>query len=129
MRNTEAAARRTDRALKPRGVDRALWFGLLAGPSAALADTIVSHSIVEAGAERWPIYLVTAAAVVITLAGALCAWRGVVQADLEPQPRQEPRKMRMAFMGYGGLLISAFSLLVILATLIPKIALRGDVAI
>jgi hypothetical protein len=114
----------------PRGVNWrsvGLWFGLLAGPLCALADVAVSEAYVEhaeSGAARTWLVLVGALSALVTIAAGVTAWRlrgGAADED-------ELTRVRVAFMGVGGTVISIFTLLVLVAILLPKLLLApGDI--
>jgi hypothetical protein len=113
-------------SVMPAGADRrtvGLWFGLLAGPFAALADVGVSEAYVEhaEGGTRIAWLLVFAA-----LAALVCVAAGVI-ASRHAKPTGEGAVVdeRVRFMATAGVLASAFSFVVVLALLVPKLILPG----
>jgi hypothetical protein len=111
----------------PHGLHRrnvSLWFGLLAGPFATLVDVGVGEAYVEhaEGASRlaWLLGLAALTALVCIGAGAL-AWVTGKRAEDPDETAQE----RVRFMATAGVIASAFSLLVVLALLVPKLILPG----
>jgi hypothetical protein len=95
-----------------------LWAGILAGPAAWATDLVASYAVVQwtCRHQRYDVlHLVTVAAVAVTLAGALAAWRALQQSSAD-RPR---------FMGVLGLSMSAFFVLVIVAEAIPRWVLNA----
>ena len=124
-----AVKERSDRQadVLPRGVDWrtvGLWTGLLAGPFVDLADVAVSEAYVEhveTGVQRaWLVGFAALGALVCVVAGVIAARIGR-SVEREPDgPDAGPRE-RIRFMATGGVVVSAFSLLVLLAMLVPKL--------
>jgi hypothetical protein len=96
-----------------------LWLGLLAGPTAAFADVAVSEAYVEhteAHASRAWLLVFAVVAVLVCAAAARIAWRSGV-------PGEAAEHERIDFMAKGGVAVSLFSILVVLAELVPKLVL------
>lgn len=99
--------------------DVLLWLGLLAGPIAFAIDEIVSYAVVsftsstEHG-QHAALYLVTALSLLATLTAFFVAF--ALNRRVEAP--------RAKFMALGGVLMSAFFAVVIVAEAIPKILLR-----
>jgi hypothetical protein len=110
----------------PRRRDVGLWFGLLGGPFASLADVIVSDAYVEATEmvpDRALLLAIGAVAAALTVLAGAIAWRIFKRINDEP----ERTRSRVRFMAVGGVVVSAYSLLVIAALLVPKLGVApGD---
>jgi hypothetical protein len=108
----------------------ALWFGLFAGPLAwaALLETnyVLSYVACEQR-QTWMLHLSAGVTLALVAAGALSSWRAA------PPPRPDDTtslrsvdtaEVRARFMATGGLVLSAWFALVILATEIPALVLH-----
>jgi hypothetical protein len=114
-------------SVMPRGTDLrtlGLWTGLLAGPLATLAEVAVSEAYLEhteAGASRGWLLAFAGLAALVTLGAGIIAWR--LRRAGEGPDDDEATRERVVFMSAGGVIVSAFSLLVLLALLVPKLLL------
>jgi hypothetical protein len=125
MAVNQPSDRRND--VLPRGVDWrsvGLWTGLLAGPFVDLVDVTVSEAYVEhveTGVQRaWLLAFAALGALVCVAAGAIAASIGR-RVEREPEPPDGLPRERIRFMSTGGVVLSAFSLFVLLAMLVPKL--------
>jgi hypothetical protein len=104
--------------------------GFVAGPIAWVIDLSLSYFLVPkvhwSGA-KWPMHLVTVLAVAIIAAGALAAVRVLrtpgQNAARDPGAPTGLVTERSRFLARGGLALSAFFLLAILAEALPKLLL------
>jgi hypothetical protein len=99
----------------PRAV-RALWFGVLAGPLAFLVIQLVGYAMVHwacASDTRFAILLVFLAALLVTLAGGITAWRMWHRTGAEWDDTAGGVSGRSRFMAIGGIALSAISALAI----------------
>lgn len=108
----------------------ALWAGLLAGPVvwATLLETnyVLSYVACEQR-QSWMLHLAAAVSLVLIGAAALMLWRAAPPMGDEGEPSIDPREtavVRARFMVIGGLALSAWFALVILATEIPVLLLH-----
>jgi hypothetical protein len=108
----------------------ALWFGLFAGPLAWAGlletDYVLSYVACEQR-QTWMLHLSAGVALAFVAAGALSSWRAA------PPPRPDDTtslcsvdtaEVRARFMATGGLVLSSWFALVILATEIPALVLH-----
>jgi hypothetical protein len=108
----------------------ALWAGLLTGPlawSALLQTNYVLSYVACEQRQTWMLYLATAVALVLVAGGAAAAWRAAPALGQEEHEAADPRRaimLRARFMALGGLAMSAFFAIVILATTVPVLVLH-----
>ena len=91
-----------------------LWTGVLAGPFAWAIDLEARFALVHytcVNHAGWIMWLITIAALAVTLFGLFCSWHGW---------REETR-----FMAIGGLFIGGMFALAIVAMMIPDLFLRA----
>jgi hypothetical protein len=102
-----------------------LWVGLLLGPILALTQLEANYALVRWACGRgqdWPLHLVSALALTLTIGAALLAFRNLLRTDSEASGADiggagvVPRSRFMALLG---ILISSFMCLVIVAQWIP----------
>lgn len=93
----------------------ALWCGILAGPLAFAIDLEARYALVKwacRGGTRWLLTAMSIPLFLVALIGALLGWRGSRVSTYE-------RPSRVHFMAVGGMALSAFFALAILASIIP----------
>ena len=126
-----------------------LWLGVLAAPAAFMLDLTASFALVERACETGGsalLWAVTGAAVVVAAAAGVHAWRCWRAVGPDPEPRGEGVERsapastghtlaselrtdapgpigRSRFMAMAGIGVSAFFLLVVLASVIPSLVL------
>ena len=97
----------------------ALWAGVLAGPTAMLAQLEVNYALVNwaCGAARWELalHLVSLLALVVTVGAGLLSWRNWRRAGGGWEDEGAGVMPRSRFMAAVGILISALFSLVIIA--------------
>jgi hypothetical protein len=103
-----------------------LWFSVFAPAAAWIvaqqASFLLTPWICTTG-RRWVLYLVTGAASLAAIAGALAAWSS--WRKLPPNGEgKDPARTRRRFMAAGGLLLGVFFLMAILAFAIPDLVHR-----
>ena len=106
--------------------DLALWTGLLAGPIVWLISFQTLFALNPwtcIWTNKLTMYIVTIAALSISLAAALLAWRSWNQLGREVDPRGGDMLSRSRSMAFGGIMISSFSCLLIIAQSIPELIL------
>jgi hypothetical protein len=108
----------------------ALWIGVLAGPVAwaALLETnyVLSYVACEQR-HTWMLHLATAAALGLIALAAYAAWRAAPPLGSDETPSVDPSEtalLRARFMAIGGLGLSGFFAVVIIATEIPALVLQ-----
>jgi hypothetical protein len=104
-----------------------LWVGWLAGPVAWTLHLMVSYLLVEwvcATGNVWTLHAVTVATALLAAVGASVAWRQWAAAG-RAWPRSGGGRSPDRFLAVGGLIISAFSTLIILAEGIPNFILSA----
>jgi hypothetical protein len=107
----------------------ALWFGLFGGPLAwaALLETnyVLSYVACEQR-QTWMLHLSVGVALAVVAAGAVSSWRAAPPpwSDGTSTHPVETAEVRVRFMATGGLALSAWFALVILATEIPALVLH-----
>lgn len=112
---------------QPRGI-AALWFGLLAGPVVWGLHLGISHFMVDwvcAGSARggW-FHGVTLIAVAVSVAGAIRAWHSHQRLGTEtPDDSAGDVHDRSRFMTTGGMALSVFFTMVIVAQWLPTLLL------
>lgn len=104
-----------------------LWAGIFAGPSAWSLDLGLSYLLVwharRTGHAYW-LYIVTAAALGLAALGAAFAWKVFGEVRSDTSELEGRTRGRARFMALGGLLLSVFSALLIIAEAVPKFILR-----
>lgn len=126
-----------------------LWFGVLAAPLAFLLDLVANFALVErvcAMGGDGLLWGTTVAAVLLAAAGGVQSWRNFRAVGADPEPRGEgvehadPRSTghtlaselrtdaagpvgRSRFMAMAGMAVSAYFLVIVLASLIPALVL------
>lgn len=114
--NTAAA-----RFARPRGV-ALLWFGVLAGPAAWAAHLQATYTLVPHACERGTmtaVHAVTAASLVLALAGAAVAWRSWRLTGAAAPGGEGGVVGRSRFMALGGLVLALYFTLLIAGEAIP----------
>lgn len=126
-----------------------LWLGMLAAPAAFMVELTASFALVERVCETGGVALiwaVTIGAALVAVAAGVVAWRNWQAIGPDPEPRGEGVERsapastghtlaseyrtdapgpigRSRFMALAGIGVSAFFLLVVLASAIPMLAL------
>ena len=107
-----------------------LWVGLLAGPVVFLAVLETNYVLAYVACEQrqaWMIHLASAAAIVLVACAALGAWRAALPGHEVERPTTdlgETSADRNRFMAYGGVALSVWFIIAILALEIPPIVLK-----
>ena len=108
----------------------ALWAGILTGPLAwgALLQTnyVLSYVACEQR-HTWMLHLATAVALGLVMVAGVAAWRAAPPLEEEAHVSLQPEGtslLRRRFMALGGLAMSAWFAIVILATEIPALVLQ-----
>jgi hypothetical protein len=108
----------------------AQWIGLFAGPLAwaALLETnyVLSYVACE-HRQTWMLDLSACVALALVAAGAVSSWRAAPPSRSDDTTSSHPvetAEVRARFMATGGLVLSAWFALVILATEIPALVLH-----
>jgi hypothetical protein len=143
------AGTRPDGHWRRPGVVALLWFGVLAAPLAFLLDLAANFALVErvcAMGGDGLLWGTTAAAALLAAAGGAQAWRSFRAIGEDPAPRGEgvehsdPQSTghtlaselrtdapgpvgRSRFMALAGIAVSAYFLVIVLASLIPAFVL------
>jgi hypothetical protein len=94
-----------------------LWSGILAGPIAWIINLQLRYALVPwacAHSSRRVLTIIAIPLIVICIAGAFLARTGLAVGETETA-----YPMRVRFMAYGGLMLSAIFALTILASMIP----------
>jgi quinol-cytochrome oxidoreductase complex cytochrome b subunit len=102
-----------------------LWWGILIGPVAWSLDQGVSYAVDQHACSTGHFYLlhvVTVAAFVLALTGALVGWRQLRPVRNANEEGGSPVD-RSWFMAWFGILMSTFFALTIIALAVPKIVL------
>jgi hypothetical protein len=100
----------------------ALWAGILAGPFAWVLHLQTSYSLTEtacAGGRQWLLHVASLVALLLPIAGALCALRLWRRLPAGSTSHGDDFSSRSRFMALAGIVLSAFFVLVILAQWIP----------
>jgi hypothetical protein len=100
----------------------ALWAGVLAGPLATLTQLQVNYALVlwACGAGReWALHLVALLALLVTVAAGLLSLRNWRRAGSSWDDEGAGVMPRSRFMAAVGILISALTVLVVVAQWIP----------
>lgn len=98
-----------------------LWSGILAGPVAFAINLQLRYALVSwacARGSRTVLIWIAVPLVLICIAGAFLARTGLHVGEMET-----PYPMRVRFMAYGGLMLSAIFAISILASMIPDLFL------
>lgn len=99
----------------------ALWSGWVLGPMAWGVHLIASYLLVEPACRaghRWALHGATLVTTLMALAGVFVAWR-----HWRGRKAQAGDKKYIRFLALGGVLISAFSVAIILAEGLPNFML------
>jgi hypothetical protein len=102
------------------------WFGILVGPVATLADQQISYALVPwvcGGGPHVVLHFISLAALVIVGAGAYSSWTALERAGWSAREDGSRPDERGRFMALLGLVLCAFSALVIVALAIPRLVL------
>lgn len=106
-----------------------LWFAVSVGPAAWTAHLLLSYFVVSTGcplgaaAVKAILFAISAAFAAMAAMGALAAWRTWREwSDDEPAPRDKHRR-RVAFMAFGGVVLSGYFLAAIVIESIPILML------
>jgi hypothetical protein len=94
-----------------------LWSGILAGPIAWAINLQLRYALVRWACEegsRWVLLWIAVPLLAICVAGAFLARTGLAIGESETV-----YPMRVRFMAYGGLMLSAIFAITILASMIP----------
>src|SRR3954465_12897858 len=99
----------------------ALTAGVLAGPLVWLTLLEVNYVLTYVACEQrhdWMLHLASAVALVLVALAGLGAWRAGTTGPIEaPTVNQdETSELRARFLAYGGMLMSAWFIIVIIAT-------------
>jgi hypothetical protein len=122
MRRTAAEASSSPAA---RRADLLLWIAVLLGPLAAGINTVVGYSVAHWVCDvnhKTTSFLVSGVDLVLCLA-ALCL-SVVLHRQFADSPQDQPEQGRRAFMAGLGMLLSIFSLLVVIAGTLAAIILH-----
>lgn len=106
--------------------DTLLWAGVLVGPLVWLTSFLANFALAPwACAFRWKpaLFGVSIAALVITAASGLLAYREWRRVGLEPPGEAGDEISRARGMALGGVLLSSISLLIIVSQTIVEIVL------
>ena len=94
-----------------------LWAGVLAAPTAMLAQLQANYSLVHwacANSRTWPLHLVALLALLVAVGGGLLSWRNWHRAGASWEVEGAGVAPRSRFMAIVGMLLSAHISLVIL---------------
>ena len=100
----------------------ALWAGVLAGPLALLTQLEVNYALVHwacAAGREWALHVVALLALVASVAGGMLSWRNWRLAGASWDDEGAGVIPRSRFMAVVGVMISALSVLVVVAQWIP----------
>jgi hypothetical protein len=103
--------------------DLALWIGLLAGPFVWLCSFEANFALAPwtcIWQEKLTLYLVSLAAFVISGAAGVLAWRQWSELGREADPHGGDTLSRSRVMAFGGVILSGFSCLIIVAQAIVE---------
>jgi hypothetical protein len=106
--------------------DFALWIGLMAGPIAWLVSFEVNFALAPwtcIWQNKLTLYLVSSAAFLISGAAGLLAWRIWGKLGREADPNGGDTLSRSRIMAFGGVMLSSFSCLIIVAQAIAEFIL------
>lgn len=108
--------------------DLALWTGILAGPIVWLVSFEALFALNPWACifqTKLALYIVSIVAFVLSLAAGLLAWRQWNQLGREADPRGGDTLSRSRIMAFGGVLVSSFCCLIIVAQAIPELVLES----
>lgn len=101
-----------------------LWIGVLLGPFAVLVDLQTSYTMVpllcEAGGSRWMMLFPSLGALLLCGGAFAISWREHTHIEEEKKRRSHDRTK---FLSRFGLILSAFSAVVVIAMAIPRFIL------
>lgn len=100
----------------------ALWAGVLAGPLATLTQLEVNYALVLwacAAGREWALHVVALLALAASVAGGMLSWRNWRRAGASWEDEGAGAIPRSRFMAVVGVMISALSVLVVVAQWIP----------
>jgi len=106
--------------------DLALWIGLLAGPFVWLCSFEANFALVPwtcIWQGKLALYLVSLVAFVLSGGAALVSWNIWSRLGREPDPEGGDTLSRSRAMAFGGVVISGFSCIIILAQAIVEFLL------
>ena len=112
--------------LKTMNRDLALWIGILAGPVIWLASFEALFALNPWACTfqtKLALYIVSVVAFALSLASGLLAWRVWSRVGREADPKGGDTLSRSRIMGFSGVIVSAFTCLIILAQAIPELVL------
>ena len=98
-----------------------LWSGILAGPIAFAINLQLRYALVSwacSHGSRWVLLWIALPLFLVCIAGAFLARTGLAIGESETA-----YPMRVRFMAYGGLMLSAIFAITILASMIPDLFL------
>jgi hypothetical protein len=107
-----------------------LWSGILAGPVAWALDLTVSYSLVKwtcSSQHTSVLHLITAAAVLMTAAGAAASWYALHQAPDDAVDDGARPVDRGRFMAILGLVLCALFALAMIGDAVPRLLLDACV--
>ncbi|HET8657187.1 MAG TPA: hypothetical protein VFL93_16795 [Longimicrobiaceae bacterium] len=108
-------------------VEAALWFAVLAGPTAWILGMLANYSLVRVACAKHSmlsLHLVSLGALLLALGGGAVAWREWRRAGSEWPGEGSGPLVRSRFMAVIGVLASAFFTLVIVAQWIAQLFLN-----
>ncbi len=103
-----------------------LWWGVLAGPIAWALEEPINYSLVKhacAEGHRTSLFVVTTLAALMCISGFWTAWRLHAQLPANAELAGAGVFDRAFFMARVGMVLSAFVLLLVLASLVPQFVL------
>jgi hypothetical protein len=114
------------RALRDRRRITALTIGVLAGPLVWLTLLEVNYVMTYFACEQrqeWMLHLASIVALALVAFAGLFAWRARTRGPIEAPTlsQDETSELRARFLAYGGTLMCAWFIIVIVATEIPVI--------
>jgi hypothetical protein len=104
----------------------ALWYGVLAGPIAFMAQMQLKFMLVPwccSIGSQWWLHLVTLVALVFPISSGLIAWRMWAAAGMNTDTKEGGEFGRTRAMGLAGVLVSAMFSLAMIAQDIPVFVL------
>jgi hypothetical protein len=103
--------------------DVLLWVGVLSGPITSALHLGISYILVRPS-QRYgsaaPIHVATVIALILIAAGAAISWKIWRGVEPPPGPLEGRTRSRSRFMALGGLGLSAFCGLLVLAEALPS---------
>ncbi len=112
--------------MRERVLNPLLWLGFLAGPLAWALQLQVNYMLTPSACEakqEWWLHLVSLSALLLAGLGALTGWRSWRRLGPGSQEKGDMRSSRARFMALGGVVLSLFFALVIVALEIPNLIL------